>query len=109
LRFRGRLNDLIIRGGANVYPAEVERVLQEDARVAGCAVIGKPDERLGERVIAVVELASGAAATSDELRAHVLEHLARYKAPDEWIFVDELPRNAMGKVQKHEIKRRMGW
>jgi long-chain acyl-CoA synthetase len=108
LYFRGRLNDLIIRGGANVYPAEIERVLQEDTRVQGCAVIGRPDERLGERVIAVVELAPGAAATADELRAHCSANLARYKVPEDFVYVRELPRNAMGKVQKREVKERWG-
>jgi acyl-CoA synthetase (AMP-forming)/AMP-acid ligase II len=108
LFFRGRLNDLIIRGGANVYPAEVERVLQEDTRVAGCAVLGKADERLGERVIAVVELAKGAHATPEELRAHCAKNLARYKVPETFVFVPELPRNAMGKVQKGDVRRRYG-
>jgi acyl-CoA synthetase (AMP-forming)/AMP-acid ligase II len=103
LYFRGRLNDLIIRGGANVYPAEVERVLQEDTRVAGCAVVGKPDDRLGERVVAFVELARGVRVSADELRARCEANLARYKVPEQFVFVTELPRNAMGKVQKRAL------
>ena len=67
LYVRDRRNDLIIRGGANVYPAEVERVLHEDARVAACAVVGVPDERLGERVVAFVETAGGLPVDPDEL------------------------------------------
>jgi long-chain acyl-CoA synthetase len=105
LSFRGRLNDLIIRGGANVYPAEVERVLSEDARVAASAVIGRPDPRLGECVIAVVELAPGTRATADELRAHCERNLARYKVPEQIVFVEALPRNAMAKVNKAEVKK----
>ncbi len=95
-----RKGDLILRGGANVYPAEVERVLHEEPRVAGCAVVGLPDERLGERVAAAVVVASGETLTAEELREHCAGSLARYKIPERFLFVDELPRNAMGKVVK---------
>lgn len=100
-----RRNDLILRGGANVYPAEVERVLHQDTRVAGCAVIGKPDERLGERVVAFVEFAPDAAAKEEELEALCMHNLARYKVPSEWHFVDRLPRSPMGKVRRAELKK----
>jgi long-chain acyl-CoA synthetase len=95
-----RKGDLILRGGANVYPAEVERVLHEEPRVAACAVVGLPDERLGERVAAAVVVASGETLTAEELREHCAGSLARYKIPERFLFVDELPRNAMGKVVK---------
>jgi long-chain acyl-CoA synthetase len=103
LYIRGRRSELILRGGANVYPAEVERVLRIDPRVADCAVLGRPDARLGERVVAAVELAPGAAATADELRALCAAELARYKVPDDIRFVAALPRNAMGKVLKRDL------
>jgi acyl-CoA synthetase (AMP-forming)/AMP-acid ligase II len=83
-----------------VYPAEVERVLHEDPRVAACAVVGLPDERLGERVVAAVVVVDGATVTDDELRAHCLASLARSKVPEVFLVVDDLPRNAMGKVVK---------
>jgi len=98
-----RKGDLIVRGGANVYPAEVERVLHEEPRVAACAVVGIPDERLGERVVAAVVVADGAVVTDDELRAHCRDSLARYKVPEVFRFVDDLPRNAMGKVVKRDV------
>jgi acyl-CoA synthetase (AMP-forming)/AMP-acid ligase II len=101
---RGRRNDLILRGGANVYPAEVERVLLAHDDVAGAAVLGIADERLGERVVAAVERRQASSATEESLRAHVTEHLARYKVPDRILFVDALPRNSMQKVVKRELR-----
>ena len=98
LHVRDRKSLVIIRGGANVYPAEVERVLQERSEVAASAVVGVPDERLGERVVAVVEVAAGAAFDEDAVREHCLAQLARYKVPERFVVVDALPRNAMGKI-----------
>jgi acyl-CoA synthetase (AMP-forming)/AMP-acid ligase II len=98
-----RKGDLIVRGGANVYPAEVERVLHEEPRVAACAVVGVPDQRLGERVVAAVVRGGDASLTADELREHCARSLARYKVPERFLFVDELPRNAMGKVVKRLV------
>ena len=103
LFIRGRRNELILRGGANVYPAEVERVLLEHPAVAEVAVLGVPDTRLGERVAAVVCLEPGAAIDEDGLRSHCRDLLARYKVPDRIAFVDVLPRNAMSKVVKREL------
>jgi acyl-CoA synthetase (AMP-forming)/AMP-acid ligase II len=108
LYIRGRRNELILRGGANVYPAEVERVLQDDSRVAACAVLGRPDPRLGERVAAVVQLEPGAQAEAEELREACAARLARYKVPELWFFVDTLPRNAMNKVVKPELVALVG-
>ncbi len=104
LTIRDRKHDMIIRGGANVYPAEVERVLAQDDRVTASAVLGIPDERLGETVVAAVQLAPGAAATEDELRAHCATELAGYKVPDRIVVVDELPRTPMGKVLRRELR-----
>lgn len=100
LHLRDRKSLVIIRGGANVYPAEVERVLLEAPGVEAAAVLGIPDERLGERVVAVVE-----AADLDEaaVRAHCEANLAKYKVPERFVPVDRLPRNAMGKIARTEL------
>ena len=104
LYIRGRRNELILRGGANVYPAEVERVLAEHPAVAASAVLGRPDARLGQRVVAAVQLAAGAEASPDELASFARERLARYKVPEQIALVAALPRNAMGKVEKRELE-----
>ena len=104
LRIHDRKNDLIIRGGANVYPAEVERVLHENPAVAACAVIGVPDDRLGERVVAFVELMEDSAVSEEELKALCGEHLARYKVPDAVTFVDGFDRTPMGKIKKTALR-----
>ena len=103
----GRRNDVILRGGSNVYPAEVERVLHMDERVASCAVVGKPDIRLGELVVAFVQPAPGTEPNEtflDELKSICTDNLARYKIPEEWILVSEMPRNAMNKIVKGALK-----
>src|SRR5688500_6573232 len=97
LHVRDRRSLVIIRGGANVYPAEVERVLLEAPGVAAGAVLGVPDERLGERVVAIVEPAPGAVVDEEAVRAHCLANLAKYKVPERFAVVAALPRNAMGK------------
>jgi acyl-CoA synthetase (AMP-forming)/AMP-acid ligase II len=106
LYIRGRRNELILRGGANVYPGEVERALQSHAGVEAAAVLGIPDERLGERVVAVVQLEPGAQTEEEELRSHLRQQLARYKVPDAIRFVDEMPRNAMNKIIKARLRDR---
>jgi acyl-CoA synthetase (AMP-forming)/AMP-acid ligase II len=103
LHIRDRKNLLIVRGGANVYPAEVERVLLSAPGVAGGAVIGVPDERLGERVVAVVEVTPGTAWDAPAVRAHCEAALARYKVPERFVVVPALPRNAMGKVVRADL------
>lgn len=100
---RGRKNALIVRGGANVYPAEVERVLLAADGVRGCSVLGKPDERLGERVVAVVELEPGVRFSESALRHFCSSNLAKYKVPERIVAVERLPRNSMGKVQRGEL------
>ncbi|GIU90654.1 MAG: hypothetical protein KatS3mg010_1753 [Acidimicrobiia bacterium] len=101
---KDRRHDLIIRGGANVYPAEVERVLHADPRVAACAVVGVPDEHYGERVAAFVQRSPGACVAEDELAALCNEQLAKYKVPEVWRFVDDFPRTPMGKIRKTELR-----
>lgn len=101
----GRSKDLIISGGLNIYPPEVERVLVEHPAVTACAVIGCPDKEWGERVIAVVVLDRGGSVTGEELIRFCRERLAPYKSPKSIFFRDDLPRNAMGKVQKAELRK----
>jgi acyl-CoA synthetase (AMP-forming)/AMP-acid ligase II len=103
LHVRDRKSLLIIRGGANVYPAEVERVLQEAPGVAACAVLGVPDERLGERVVAVLQPEPGAEVDDDAVRAHCEANLAKYKVPERFVVVDTFPRNAMGKIIRKDL------
>jgi acyl-CoA synthetase (AMP-forming)/AMP-acid ligase II len=104
LFLRGRRNELILRGGANVYPAEVERVLLEHDDVAEAAVMGVADRRLGERVVAAVVLRDDASADEAALRDHCRRLLARYKVPETIAIVETLPRNAMSKVVKRELR-----
>ena len=103
-RIHGRLKDMIIRGGENIYPREIEAVLYEHPSVADVAVVGVPDERWGEQVAAFVRVAEGATATPAELSAHVKERLAAYKAPRTWVFVDTFPLTGSGKVQKFVLR-----
>jgi malonyl-CoA/methylmalonyl-CoA synthetase len=101
----GRSKDLIISGGLNIYPPEVERVLADHPAVAACAVIGCPDREWGERVTAVVVLHREATASASELIVFCREHLAPYKSPKSIVFREDLPRNAMGKVQKALLRQ----
>src|SRR5579883_2387230 len=96
--------DMIISGGVNIYPAEIEAVLSAHPAVADVAVIGVPDEQWGESVKAVVELRSGASATAEELSAFCAQNLADYKSPRSIDFVRELPRNPAGKLLKTSIR-----
>jgi long-chain acyl-CoA synthetase len=98
-----RKKDMIIRGGLNVYPREVEEVLYEHPAVAEAAVVGVPDEMLGEEVAALVVLKPGASASPDELREHVKRQIAAYKYPRHVWMVTELPHGDTGKVLKRDI------
>jgi long-chain acyl-CoA synthetase len=104
LRVLGRRSTVIIRGGANIYPAEVERVLSDAPGVGSSSVVGLPDERLGERVAAAVEPAAGAVVDLTAVDGHCRANLAAYKVPERWLVVDRLPRNQMGKVPGPVIK-----
>lgn len=101
----GRSKDLIISGGLNIYPPEVERVLAEHPSVAACAVIGCPDREWGESVTAIVVPNRTEPVTAGELIRFCRERLAPYKSPKSIVFRDELPRNAMGKIQKAELRK----
>jgi acyl-CoA synthetase (AMP-forming)/AMP-acid ligase II len=98
------VKDMIVSGGENVYPAEVENVLMSHPAVADVAVIGVPDERWGETVKAVVVRAPGAEVTEAELIEHCRSQLARYKCPTSVDWVDALPRNPSGKVLKKDLR-----
>lgn len=102
-----RRTDLIVSGGLNVNPREVEDELLRHPAVAGAAVVGLPDDYWGQAVHAAVELRAGAGATAEELRAHCARRLAGYKRPKAVAIVDALPRNAMGKVLHREVRERM--
>jgi long-chain acyl-CoA synthetase len=96
---------MIIRGGENVYPREIEEVLYRHDAVAEVAVIGVEHERLGEEVAAAVVLKEKDSASEDDLREFALEHLAKYKVPTKiWFLDDELPKGPTGKILKREIK-----
>jgi long-chain acyl-CoA synthetase len=99
-----RKKDLIIRGGYNVYPREVEEVLYEHPAVQEAAVIGIPDDSLGEEVAAAVVLKQGESADAQDIKAHVKEQVAAYKYPRKVWFVDELPKGPTGKILKREIE-----
>lgn len=104
LYLRDRYKDMIVSGGENIYPKEIENVLQAHPAVAEVAVVGMPHEKWGETPWAWVVLRADGDATSEDLIAFTRESLARYKAPSAIVFVDQLPRNASGKVMKHHLR-----
>jgi fatty-acyl-CoA synthase len=103
VRIVGRLKDMYISGGENVYPAEVEAALHEHDAVADAAVVGVRDERWGEVGVAFVVLRRDASTGEEQLVAHCRERLARFKVPSRVVFLDELPRTGAGKVPKQEL------
>jgi len=103
-----RKKNMIISGGENIYPAEVERVLLEHPDVAECGVIGRPDPRWDEVPVAYVIPRPGCRADAEALTAHLLTQLARFKVPREFVFVQDLPRTALGKVQHFKLKEIVG-
>jgi fatty-acyl-CoA synthase len=102
-----RLKDMVISGGENVYPAEVESILYKHDAIAEVAVIGLPDDKWGEAVTAIVALNEGQTLTLEELREFATDHLARYKIPLRLHIIDVLPRNPAGKVLKYVLKKQM--
>jgi acyl-CoA synthetase (AMP-forming)/AMP-acid ligase II len=103
LYVEGRDDDMIVSGGENVFPAEVEDALHRHPAVLDVAVVGVADEKFGQALVAHVVLRAGSSASADELRAHVKKQLANYKVPREIEFHDELPRNETGKVLKRKL------
>jgi acyl-CoA synthetase (AMP-forming)/AMP-acid ligase II len=102
----GRTKDVIIRGGNNIFPNDVEHVVELHPAVREVAVVGIPHPVLGEDLLAIVALRPDHKADAEELSAHTAERLARYKVPRQWEFVDALPRNATGKVVKEQLRQR---
>ncbi|AFC44410.1 acyl-CoA ligase FadD12 [Mycobacterium intracellulare] len=104
----GRDDEMIVSGGENVYPIEVEKALAAHPDVAEAAVIGVDDEQYGQRLAAFVVLEPGAGATPDALKQHVRDNLANYKVPREIAVLDELPRSSTGKILRAELRARVG-
>ena len=105
LYLSGRKKDMIVRGGENIYPIEIESVLAEHPAVSQCAVVGVPDEHWSEIVRAWVTLRPGKSATADELAAFAAGRLAKFKVPTDFRFVEALPTNASGKILKRELRK----
>jgi fatty-acyl-CoA synthase len=104
VRITGRLKDMIIRGGENIYPAEIEEFLFTHPKVAQVAVFGVPDERYGEEIMAWVQLHAGETATAEELRGFCKGKIAHYKVPRHVWFVQEFPMTVTGKLQKYRMR-----
>jgi fatty-acyl-CoA synthase len=104
LTLRDRSKDVVISGGSNIYPREVEEVLLEHPGVSEAAVVGAPDPDWGEIVVAFIVGAVDPA----ELDSHLLQRIARFKRPKRYEFIDELPKNSYGKVLKRELRARAG-
>jgi len=107
LTLKDRSKDMIISGGTNIYPREIEDVLLGDPRVAQASVVGAPHPEWGEEVVAFVVAAPGAAPTPEQLDAVCIQSIARFKRPKRYLFVDDLPKNNYGKVLKTELRERL--
>ncbi|MBN2160950.1 MAG: AMP-binding protein [Spirochaetes bacterium] len=103
-RVTGRMKDMIIRGGENIYPREIEEFLLTNAKVLDVQVVGVPDNKYGEQVLAALQLREGATATVDEFIAFCTGKIARHKVPRYWEFVKEFPMTASGKIQKYKLR-----
>ena len=108
LWFQGRRKEIIVHGGGNVSPQEVEEVLYHYPGVLEAGVTGTPDPVYGEQVVAVVSVRKGAALGEKELREHLRTRLADYKVPERIFFTPELPKNATGKVHRLSLKSMIG-
>ena len=104
LRVTGRLKDMIIRGGENIYPVEIEACLQQHPDVTDVAVFGAPDEKWGEVVAAVVRLSPNASGCAEKLIEHCRGAMAHHKSPTLWFTCDQFPLTASGKVQKFRLR-----
>jgi fatty-acyl-CoA synthase len=103
-RITGRLKDMIIRGGENIYPKEIEEFIYTHPKVQDVQVIGVPDEQYGEEIMACVILKENEEMTVEEMRAYVRDHMARHKVPRYIDFVDSFPMNAAGKIMKYKMR-----
>jgi fatty-acyl-CoA synthase len=108
IKVTGRLKDMIVRGGMNIYPREIEEVLHAHPAVAEAAVIGVPDEKWGEQIAAVLRLAPGAQRpAAAELRAFCRAQMSAHKTPAYWSFAEALPSTPTGKVQKFVLREQL--
>lgn len=103
-----RKKEMIIRGGENIFPCELEEVIYQHPAVAEAAVVGKPDPIYGESVIGVVVLKQGERATSEEIIAFMKKRISKFKVPSIIHFADSLPRSSVGKIMKQKIKDKFG-
>ena len=106
LHIVGRSKDIIIRGGENIAPAEIENLLREHPDVVDAAVVGVPSSRLGEEVGAVLILRAGATLDADDQRRRLKDRLASFKIPEHWMTVEAFPLTGSGKVQKYRLRER---
>jgi fatty-acyl-CoA synthase len=104
VRITGRAKDMIIRGGENVYPREIEEFLYTHPEISDVQVYGVPDEKYGEKVAAAIQLRQGSGLTSEEVQDYCRENIARFKVPEYVDFVEEYPMTASGKIQKYKLR-----
>ena len=107
VRITGRIKDMIIRGGENIYPAEIENFLMTHPDIEQAQVIGVPDEKYGEEVCAWIKLEEGASLTEDEVKAFCTGQITHFKVPKYVRFVDEFPMTVTGKIQKFRMSEAM--
>ena len=103
-RITGRLKDMIIRGGENIYPKEIEEFIYTHPKVRDVQVIGVPDERYGEEIMACIILKEGEDMTVEEMKDYIVSHMARHKVPRYIDFVKAFPMNAAGKILKYKMR-----
>jgi acyl-CoA synthetase (AMP-forming)/AMP-acid ligase II len=104
LTLRDRSKDVVISGGSNIYPREVEEALLTHPGVAEACVVGEPNDEWGEVVVAFIVAAAGADVRREQLDQHCLDRIARFKRPKRYVFVDALPKNNYGKVLKRALR-----
>jgi fatty-acyl-CoA synthase len=103
-RITGRLKDMIIRGGENIYPKEIEEFIYTHPKVQDVQVIGVPDKKYGEEAYAAIILKSGESMSEEEMRKYITDHMARHKVPRYITFTDHFPMNAAGKILKYKMR-----
>ena len=103
-RITGRLKDMIIRGGENIYPKEIEEFIYTHPKVKDVQVIGVPDQQYGEEIMACIILKDGESMTADEMKGYINEHMARHKVPRYIEFTDAFPMNVAGKILKYKMR-----
>ena len=103
-RITGRIKDMIIRGGENIYPREIEELIYTYPKIQDVQVVGVPSEKYGEEVVAYIILKDGESATEDEIKEFVYSNMSRHKVPSYVRFVDSFPMTASGKIQKYKLR-----